>query len=91
VRDYFQDIPLMRQVAFCESTYRHFDEEGNVLRGMANRGDVGVMQINEHYHADVAEGLGMDLHELDGNLAYARYLYSSQGVQPWMSSGMCWG
>ena len=37
-----------------------------------NAVDVGVMQINEDYHLDTAQSLGMNIYSIDGNLAYAR-------------------
>lgn len=90
VKEYFTDIPIMAEIARCESTYRHTDPFGDVLRGVVNSKDVGVMQINEYYHADAAKKLGMNLHSFEGNLAYARYLYEKEGVRPWKSSAKCW-
>lgn len=91
VEDYFQDIPVMIDVAYCESRFRQFDANGNVLRGDYNALDVGVMQINEKYHADTAAKLGLNLHTTEGNMAYARYLYETQGTRPWNYSSHCWG
>ena len=91
VREYFNDIPVMAEVARCESRFRHFGKNGDVIRGEVNSLDVGVMQINEHYHKDTALKLGFNLYSLDGNLAYGRYLFEEQGTQPWMSSSPCWG
>jgi hypothetical protein len=34
-------------------------------------------------HTEVARQLGHDLETIDGNLAYARYLYSQSGTAPW--------
>lgn len=90
LNDYFADIPLMAKIAKCESAYRHLGSDGQVLRGRKTPLDRGVMQINLHYHQDVAEKMGLDLHDLDDNVAYARYLYEKQGAKPWMSSSACW-
>jgi hypothetical protein len=90
VQKYFSDIPIMSKIASCESHYRQFDNNGNTLRGVVNGADVGVMQINEKYHAATALKLGYDLYSLEGNMAYARYLYSKQGVRPWVHSSKCW-
>lgn len=90
VEDYFKDIPILADVAFCESRYRQYDQNGNALRGIVNKADVGVMQINEKYHAETAVKLGYDLYSLEGNMAYARYLYSKQGTKPWVHSSTCW-
>ena len=90
VRIYFRDIPVMTKIAECESHFRHFDTYGDILRGEENSQDVGVMQINERYHLDTANKLGHSLYTLNGNLAYAKYLYEKEGTTPWQSSVTCW-
>ncbi len=90
ISDYFADIPVMKKVAYCESRNRHFDKSGEVLRGRKNSYDRGVMQINLLYHEETAKKMGLDLHQIDDNVAYARYLYKKQGAKPWMSSSACW-
>jgi len=90
VEEYFEDIPILVDIARCESHFRQTDSEGNLIRGKVNRYDVGVMQINELYHLEKAEELGFDIHSLEGNLSFARYLYENEGERPWMSSSKCW-
>lgn len=90
VRDYFKDIPILAEVARCESHFTQFTKSGKVLRGTAVREDVGVMQINETYHLAVAKKLGLDIYTLEGNMAYARYLYEKKGTKDWMASSPCW-
>ena len=90
VESYFADIPIMIAVSGCESHYRQFDTDGSVYRGEQNHQDVGVMQINEHYHLQTAQKLGYDIYTLQGNLAYARFLYEQEGTAPWSSSAYCW-
>jgi hypothetical protein len=90
VKEYFKDIPILSKVAFCESRYNQFDANGNVLRGVKNPKDVGVMQVNEFYHLVDSKKLGFDIHTLEGNLAYARHLYNARGTQPWSASSHCW-
>jgi hypothetical protein len=80
----------MAEVAYCESTFRQFGEDGQPLRGHVNKADVGVMQINETVHLATATKMGLDLETLDGNLAYARHLYRTQGTAPWVYSAHCW-
>lgn len=91
VRNYFSDIPVMIEIAKCESRFRQSDEEGNVLRGEQNTLDRGVMQINEFYHNENSEKLGYDIMTLKGNTSYARALFEKYGVKPWSSSYKCWG
>ena len=90
VREYFSDIPVMIQVARCESTFRHTLADGSVLRGRVDDRDTGVMQINTYYHGLTADQLGLDLENLHDNMAYARDLYERQGTQPWSASAPCW-
>ena len=91
VENYFSDIPVMIDIADCESRFRHFNRKGSVLRGEFTPLDVGVMQISEFYHKDTAAQLGLNLHSVEGNLAYARYLFEKEGTTPWLSSRKCWG
>ena len=90
VREYFKDIPVMIQVARCESTFRHTLKNGTVLRGEVDSADTGVMQINTRYHGKRAKELGLNLYNLEDNMAYARYLYEKKGTQPWKASAPCW-
>ena len=91
VREYFSDIPVMIQVARCESTFRHTLADGSVLRGKVDSRDTGVMQINSYYHGTAAAALGLDLEIFEDNMAYARHLYETQGIKPWNASSPCWG
>ncbi len=91
VREYFKDIPVMAEVARCESTFRHTLADGSVLRGVVDNRDTGVMQINTHYHQSYADSLDLDLEDFYHNMAYARNLYERQGLQPWSASRPCWG
>ncbi len=90
VRTYFKDVPVLIQIARCESTFRHTLTDGTVLRGRVDPADTGVMQINTRYHGQTADLLGLDLTDLYDNMAYARNLYERQGTQPWSASAPCW-
>ncbi len=90
VRSYFRDIPVMAEIARCESTFRHTLPDGTVLTGRVDSDDTGVMQINRRYHGEKAAALKLDLNDIYHNMAYARYLYETQGVQPWSASAPCW-
>ncbi len=90
VRSYFSDIPVMIQIARCESTFRHTLADGTVLRGRVDSADTGVMQINQRYHGEKARELGLDLTDIYDNMAYARDLYERQGTKPWKASAPCW-
>ncbi len=91
VEKYYADTPILADIAWCESRLRHIDEDGEILRGVVNSDDIGVMQINTQYHEGEAEELNINIYSLDGNLAYAKHLYEKQGTRPWKSSKACWG
>jgi len=90
VKKYFRDIPVLVDIAQCESRFRHTGKSGSIIRGEINPYDIGVMQINEWYHGKTAKKLGYDLYSIEGNMAYARYLYEKEGSRPWNSSSHCW-
>jgi len=83
VREAFADAPAMIAIAKCESGFRQFDANGNVLRGGTGGGYIGVFQIGESLHAQPAADQGMDIYTLEGNLAYAQVLYDQSGTRPW--------
>jgi len=91
VQSYFADVPIMASIAKCESRFHQYNADGSLYRGEINNSDVGVMQINEYYQSATAEKLGLDIHTLQGNVAYARFLFEQQGTGPWISSSPCWG
>lgn len=90
VEQYFSDLPIMIDIARCESRFRQHNKNGDVLRGELTPADVGVMQVNEKFHLKESKKLGYDIHTLEGNMAYARYLYQKQGARPWLASSSCW-
>jgi hypothetical protein len=90
VREYFKDTPVLAEIAKCESRFRHVLNSGAVIRGEVTPDDIGVMQVNEYFHEKAAKVLGLNLHTLDGNLAYAKWLYTKEGTKPWFSSSKCW-
>jgi len=86
----FKEDPILLQIAMCESSLRHYDADGEVLKGKINSADIGLMQINTKYHAEKATELGFDLNTPEGNMQYAKWLYDKEGGQPWISSSSCW-
>ena len=91
VREYFADEPIMAEIASCESQFRQFGKDGRVIKNPTSTA-IGTFQIMASIHADFADDkLGLDVYSLQGNAAYARYLYDRQGTTPWDSSKPCWG
>jgi len=89
VRDYFADIPVMAAIAQCESQFTH-TKNGKILKN-ATSSAIGVFQIMASLHTEPGKKLGLDINSIEGNLAYARYLYENEGTKPWKSSQGCWG
>ncbi len=90
IRDYFADEPILAEIARCESHFTQFGKNGQVIQNPGSTA-VGVFQIMASIHDDFADHkLGLDIYSLQGNAAYARYLFSKQGSTPWDSSKPCW-
>lgn len=77
-------------IAKCESGIRQFETNGMILRGRQVNQDIGIMQINSDYHEDTYLRVGIDVFTPEGNVTYGKYLYDSQGIQPWSASKKCW-
>ena len=91
MRSYYRDIPILVEVARCESHFRQYDATGVVLKNNQGSSALGVMQIMASYHEQAAKELGWSIRDLEGNLAYARWLYEREGLRPWEASRYCWG
>jgi hypothetical protein len=90
VRQQFADTPIMIQIAYCESTFRQLDSNGNPIKNHKGSSATGVMQIMASIHEEDANKLGMDINTLEGNVRFARYLYDKFGTKPWDDSKDCW-
>lgn len=90
IREYYIDTPILAEIAKCESSFRHFTKNGEILRGAKNRSDIGVMQINTYYHEKGAKNLNLNLYDLNDQLVYAQNLYEKEGTVPWNASSKCW-
>lgn len=90
VREYFSDLPVMIEIARCESNFRQFTDSGNVLNGGSAGGMIGVFQFFGSIHSTIATKLGFNIDTLEGNLAYARHLHGIEGTAPWNPAKDCW-
>jgi hypothetical protein len=90
VREYFADVPAMIAVAKCESQFMQYNKQGGVLKNRHGSSATGVMQIMASIHRTPAARLGFDIDTIEGNVAYARYLYEHGGLSPWLASKHCW-
>lgn len=83
VREHFAHVPAMIDIARCESGFRQYADSGEVFRGGLNGKMFGVFQLHSDYHLEPASNMGLDITTLEGNLAYAKYLYENEGLTPW--------
>lgn len=83
VRASFSDMPDMVTIAKCESGTRQFNADGSVLRGGAGKNYIGIFQIDERIHVPKANSMAYDIYTINGNIAYARYMYFASGTNPW--------
>ena len=60
VREEFSDIPIMVEIAKCESQFTQFNKDGSVHRGRINPADVGAFQVNESYHLRESQNLNLE-------------------------------
>lgn len=89
VREYFSDIPVMIEIARCESEFHQYGKSGQPLHGGTGT-MIGLFQISEILHRDAADNYGWDIDTPDGNMSYARHLYEQNGTAPWLASKHCW-
>lgn len=82
---------LLERIALCESGGHQFNPDGSVVHGRIHYADTGKYQINAAVHLQESIAMGMDINTLEGNTAFAKYLYRTQGVTPWLPSKNCWG
>ena len=79
----YADFRLLRKIGYCESSWRHYDRNGEILRGYVHSYDAGLFQINQKVHAAEVE-------TPYSNIDYALVLYTNQGSRPWNPSRLCW-
>lgn len=80
----------MIEIARCESGFKQYETDGSALRNRQGSSAIGTFQIMRSYHEIPARNLGWDIHTLEGNMAYAMYLYKTEGTRPWDASKHCW-
>jgi hypothetical protein len=90
VSQFFSDIPVMIEIARCESNFRQFADSGNVFKGGTNKKMIGIFQIYDDVHREMAKSLNMDIDTVEGNMAYALHLYEREKTNPWIDSMSCW-
>lgn len=92
VMAYFHDLPVMIAIASCESEFRQYEENGQLLVNPSpNSSATGVYQILYTTHRGRwSVSLETNITTLEGNLAFARQLYEESGTASWNESRSCW-
>lgn len=92
VIDYFRDIPVMIAIASCESEFRQYKEDGQLLVNPSPKSTAsGVYQILYTTHKKSwSKSPETNITTLDGNLEFARKMYEESGTAPWKGSQDCW-
>jgi len=92
VRDYFKDIPVMIEIARCESGFRQYEDNGLMVENpspdSSASGVYGILYI-KHFKL-WSTSPETNITTLKGNLAYARKMYMESGTAPWAESESCW-
>jgi len=86
----------MEKIAKCESGGKQFYQDGTLVTNKNYRDgvhwstDYGYFQINDYYHLERAEELGLDIMTEQGNKDYALLLFDADGTSHWQASKGCW-
>jgi len=84
----YRDFVLLRKIIQCESGWRQFDKNGNLL--VSKKGDVGLFQISQKYHLENSKKLDYDISDWKDNLRFGVFLYKKDGSIYWNWSKRCW-
>ncbi|OHA89448.1 MAG: hypothetical protein A3C70_02940 [Candidatus Zambryskibacteria bacterium RIFCSPHIGHO2_02_FULL_43_14] len=80
-------------IAECESGGQQFEADGVTPKQNPTSTAIGKYQIMSSLHEEKAKGMGMDIRTLEGNEAYAKFLYETSGTLHWeadLESKACW-
>lgn len=86
IREHFPEAPSRAiAIATCESGLKQWKADGSVVRGIVDKDDTGLFQINNRYWKDDAIRLGLDYeNNIEDNVRMARHIYDTQGVTAWV-------
>lgn len=98
VTDFFTeyDAAEMIPIIACESEFKHFNDDGTVLKNRQGSNAMGIAQIMSSVHPDPQvikkynrrnltnfKAEDFDIATLEGNIWYALVLYKTRGVKDW--------
>lgn len=75
----------------CESTmYAEAINRNRLKDGTIWSSDYGWWQVNDYYHKDTMDKLGLNIYNQWDSLEYGFILFKNQGTAPWSASEGCW-
>lgn len=80
------DEVLARRIIQCESQFNPYAIGVKAVVGT----DIGLFQINTHYHEETMNSMGLDIYDPEDNLKYGFMLLEKDGVRHWHASRSCW-
>ena len=89
---YDVDEQLARNIMWCESKqYEHKAiNENKRDDGSVWSLDIGRWQINDYWHEETMQSMGMDIYDDYDNIEYGFQLLANEGVKHWKASRHCW-
>lgn len=88
IAEYFPDhYATMRAVALCESRLMH-RVDGKLVQNSGTAS--GAFQVLMSVHKKEMLRMGLDPNNDSDYMEYVRYLYDTEGLQPWSESRHCW-
>src|SRR3990167_94363 len=86
----FWDAPIMVRVAQCEGVVNG-KLDPNAFNPTNGSDDEGGFQISKKWNGKWYRSLGFtDMTDVRQNIAFARIMYDTNGLQPWEASKPCW-
>ena len=76
------------RIVYCESRWRQYDANGEVLFGRIDKRDTGLGQINTYFQRKRIRNSVLDPMEPYDNLRLIVYIYKLDGLSPWVCSSL---
>lgn len=73
----YKDFRKLRTIAYCESRWRQYNRNGEVLSGLKHPPDKGIFQINTAVHK-------WDVSTPELNIEAAIKIYKESGIKAWV-------
>lgn len=90
---YGLDPVLVQKIIACESQWNPKTVHPNIRQGTTTPWsyDIGLLQINDHFHEAEWDAQGLDMKNPKDNLEFGLKMMKQEGTTPWNWSKWCWG